>query len=157
MMAVVGTRNPVSVAFEVVSDLRHYSTGVYQSNVCNKTSDSVNHAVLAVGYGARRLSASPPPNIRSRFPGHARHFWPGGWEFGACVLSTFYPLRAMCLSSDFFSATTGNETGVPFWTIKNSWSEAWGNRGYFNILRNVNMCGIATCASFPVLDVPTKP
>lgn len=34
-----------------------------------------------------------------------------------------------------------------------SWSEGWGNRGYFNILRGSNMCGIATCASFPVLDV----
>jgi cathepsin H len=51
MMAVVGVHNPVSVAFEVVPDLRHYASGVYQSTVCNSTDDSVNHAVLAVGYG----------------------------------------------------------------------------------------------------------
>jgi len=51
MRIVVGLHQPVSVAFEVVSDLRHYSSGVYSSTICNSTSESVNHAVLAVGYG----------------------------------------------------------------------------------------------------------
>ncbi|KAJ1483000.1 hypothetical protein T484DRAFT_1656154 [Baffinella frigidus] len=48
---VVGTLQPISVAFEVVSDLRHYASGVYQSPDCKSTPDMVNHAVLAVGYG----------------------------------------------------------------------------------------------------------
>ncbi|XP_019127850.2 pro-cathepsin H isoform X2 [Larimichthys crocea] len=52
----VGTRNPVSFAFEVTSDFMHYSKGVYSSTECHKTTDKVNHAVLAVGYGAENGS-----------------------------------------------------------------------------------------------------
>uniref|UniRef100_A0A8C4F9S4 Cathepsin H n=1 Tax=Dicentrarchus labrax TaxID=13489 RepID=A0A8C4F9S4_DICLA len=51
MVDAVGTRNPVSFAFEVTSDFMHYSKGVYTSTECHKTTDKVNHAVLAVGYG----------------------------------------------------------------------------------------------------------
>jgi cathepsin H len=44
-------KGPVSVCFQVVAGFRDYTTGVYNSTVCNKTADWVNHAVLAVGYG----------------------------------------------------------------------------------------------------------
>jgi len=42
---------PVSVAFEVVGDFRDYKTGVYSSTECKNSTQDVNHAVLAVGYG----------------------------------------------------------------------------------------------------------
>lgn len=42
---------PLSIAYEVVDDFMHYSGGVYSSKACNNTSQDVNHAVLAVGYG----------------------------------------------------------------------------------------------------------
>ncbi|XP_070763071.1 pro-cathepsin H isoform X3 [Enoplosus armatus] len=51
MVDAVATRNPVSFAFEVTSDFMHYSQGVYTSTECHSTTDKVNHAVLAVGYG----------------------------------------------------------------------------------------------------------
>ncbi|PWA14314.1 hypothetical protein CCH79_00012222, partial [Gambusia affinis] len=51
MVDAVGTRNPVSFAFEVTSDFMHYHQGVYTSTKCHNTTDKVNHAVLAVGYG----------------------------------------------------------------------------------------------------------
>lgn len=36
----------------------------------------------------------------------------------------------------------GVEAGTKYWRVKNSWSEYWGENGYFRILRDVNEAGI---------------
>lgn len=92
----VGLMRPVSVAFEVISDFRLYESGVYTSVNCDASPETVNHAVLAVGYDI-------------------------------------------------------DESGTAYWIIKNSWGESWGENGYFNMEMGKNMCGIATCASYPVV------
>ncbi|KAI5060110.1 hypothetical protein GOP47_0024530 [Adiantum capillus-veneris] len=93
----VGLVRPVSVAFEVVDGFSLFKSGVYTSDTCESSPESVNHAVLAVGYDV-------------------------------------------------------DESGMKYWIIKNSWGESWGMNGYFNMELGSNMCGIATCASYPIVQ-----
>lgn len=46
--------------------------------------------------------------------------------------------------------TTSN--GVPFWTVKNSWSSRWGEAGFFRIPRGSGACGINRYAVTAVLE-----
>ena len=44
----------------------------------------------------------------------------------------------------------GEENGVPYWKVKNSWGTSWGDEGYIKILRGTGLCGVTMQPSIPI-------
>ena len=43
--------------------------------------------------------------------------------------------------------------GQPYWMIKNSWSTYWGNDGYVLMSMKDNNCGVATDATYVIVQI----
>nr|GMC96477.1 cysteine proteinase 3-like [Ipomoea batatas] len=66
-------------------------------------------------------------------------------------ISTICRNTSMDLNHAVLAVGYGVENGVQYWLLKNSWGDQWGENGYFKMQMGKNMCGIATCASYPIV------
>ena len=63
------------------------------------------------------------------------------------------------VNHDVVAVGYGTQDLVDYWIVKNSWGPTWGDKGFFKMQRNTNMCGISNCGSYPmdIVDLASTP
>ena len=83
-------------------------------------------------------------------------YYKGGvWQGAATPASSGKLLSCSKSYLDHAVAIVGygvdTDTGLPFWTVKNSWGSDFGENGYFRILRGQGECGINTAVTTAIV------
>ncbi|CAI5704073.1 unnamed protein product [Peronospora effusa] len=115
-----------------------YHVGVQVEKVVNITSRNENELKAAVG-------SVGPVSIAFQVVSDFRFYKSGVYESTKCLSGEKNVNHAV------LSVGYGIEDGKNHWIVKNSWGVKWGMNGFFQIARGSNMCGLADCASYPVV------
>lgn len=97
-----------------------------------------------------RLYAAGPISICYEVVADFKNYAGGVYTSNACGTTT------MDVNHAVLATGYGNENGKDFWEIKNSWGATWGVNGYFKMERGVNMCAVAQCNSYPLVNRPAN-
>uniref|UniRef100_V9L2B3 Cathepsin F n=1 Tax=Callorhinchus milii TaxID=7868 RepID=V9L2B3_CALMI len=67
-----------------------------------------------------------------------------------------HPFRLLCnrwmIDHAVLLVGYGKRGSTPFWAIKNSWGENWGEQGYYYVYRGAGVCGLNTMCSSAVVE-----
>jgi hypothetical protein len=72
------------------------------------------------------------------------------WYTGGVITATGCPTSVEATNHAVVIVGYGVDanTNLPYWKVRNSWGNNWGEQGYFRIQSGVNMCGIESGAYF---------
>ncbi|KAG6586950.1 papain-like cysteine protease C1 [Phytophthora cinnamomi] len=115
-----------------------YHVGAQVEKVVNITSRNEKELKAAVG-------STGPVSIAFQVVSDFRFYKSGVYESTECHSGEKDVNHAV------LAVGYGVEDGKNHWIVKNSWGAEWGMDGFFQIARGSNMCGLADCASYPVV------
>ncbi|KAI9113861.1 hypothetical protein K1719_015112 [Acacia pycnantha] len=114
-------------------------------NVAIRVLDSVNITLGAEDELKHAVAFVRPVSVAFEVVSGFRFYKKGVYTSDTCGSSP------MDVNHAVLAVGYGEEDGVPYWIIKNSWGDSWGDHGYFKMELGKNLCGIATCASYPIV------
>lgn len=114
-------------------NFQFYKSGIFKSTLCT---DVINHAVLAVGYGALDASTEPSAIATTTASGEEEEEQQQQGRQGVAAAASAAATAA---------AWAGTQK---YWILKNQWSASWGLDGYVWLAKGTNMCGVAEYCSY---------
>ena len=99
--------------------------------------EALNDALATIGPLSVSIDATPP----------SFYFYAGGYYDDASCKRDVDSLDHSVLA-----VGTTMHQGQKYTIVKNSWSPHWGENGYIQISQKNNLCGVATAATYPVLN-----
>ena len=79
------------------------------------------------------------PDIQASYFGD---YGGGVYDDSRCCEATTDPDCIWTLNHEITVVGYGQEAGMDYWLIKNSWGRGWGDSGYMKIKRGTGHCGI---------------